>query len=400
MNKENIFSVSEVTRHIKNILESNIPNLYVTGEIANFTHHRSGHIYFSLKDAESSLRCVFFKSYNQKLQFIPKNGDEVICFGKTTVFEKSGNYQLNVMNMFLSGIGELQLKFEELKKQLAKEGLFDSAHKKSIPAFPEKVGVVTSSTGAAIKDIWTVISRRYPCKIYLYPATVQGDNAAAEVMEGIRYFNENFPVDVLIIGRGGGSQEDLFCFNDEALARAIYASEIPIISAVGHEIDFTISDLVADLRAPTPSAAAELAVPNADDLLNRVGSLSERMKMIALNNLYNYRLQTRELENRITPYHPTNLLRSYQQRLDEAVIRLDNLFYRTLNNSRNRLDTLSGQLKELSPYNALKRGYSILRQNKVILNSVLDVDPVNNVNILLSDGSLECSVLKVNTEDD
>ena len=299
MNKENIFTVSEVTKHIKNILESNIPNLYVTGEIANFTHHSSGHIYFSMKDPGSSLRCVFFRSYNQQLQFSPKVGDKVICLGKATVFEKSGNYQLNVMKMFLSGVGELQLKFEELKKKLSQEGLFDEIHKQPLPPYPEKIGVITSSTGAAINDIKNVISRRFPCRIFLYPATVQGDKAAKEMIAGINFFNEEFPVDLLIVGRGGGSQEDLFCFNDETLARAIFNSRIPVISAVGHEIDFTIADWVSDLRAPTPSAAAELAVPNSDDLLQMIKSRADRLKSISLNNLYNYRIQTGELKNRL-----------------------------------------------------------------------------------------------------
>ncbi|MFC1887900.1 exodeoxyribonuclease VII large subunit [Candidatus Cloacimonadota bacterium] len=400
MDKENIFTVSEVTSHIKNILESNIPNLFITGEIANFTRHRSGHIYFSLKDANSSIRCVFFKSYNLQMQFQPKDGDQVICFGKATVFEKSGNYQLNIMKMFPSGIGELQLKFEELKQKLDKEGLFDTQHKKEIPAFPEKIGVITSETGAAIKDIKNVISRRYPCKIFLYPATVQGKNAAGEIISGIKHFNEEFKVDVLIVGRGGGSQDDLFCFNDEALAREIFKSEIPVISAVGHEIDFTISDLVADLRAPTPSAAAELAVPNSEDILRSVRSLSERLKVISLNNLFNFRMRTSRLESSIKSYQPANILRTYQQLVDEAGIRLDHILASTLNRYRSRLNTLGGQLKELSPYNALQRGYSILRQKKRILNSINKIDVNTKVNILLSDGSLDCEVTKVNSKNE
>jgi len=400
MDKENIFTVTEVTKHIKNILESSVPNLYVTGELANFTRHRSGHIYFSIKDAQSSLRCVFFKSYNSYLQYRPKDGDQVICFGKTTVFEKSGNYQLNVMKMFPSGIGELQLRFDELKAKLEEEGLFDELHKKSIPAFPEKIGVITSSSGAAITDIENVISRRFPCKIFLYPASVQGGNAAGEIISGIKYFNDEFKVDTLIIGRGGGSQEDLFCFNDENLAREIFKSKIPVISAVGHEIDFTISDYVADLRAPTPSAAAELAVPNSTDILQRVKSQSEKMKILSLNHIFNYKINLQNLHSSIRSYHPRNILQSYQQRLDEACLKLDHNMSGYLNKYNSSLSTLQGQLKELSPYNALKRGYSILRQKNQIMNSIDQIEIENKINIMLSDGSLDCKVNKVHRKND
>jgi len=395
IDEENIFTVTEVTKHIKNILESNIPNLFVTGELANFTRHRSGHIYFSIKDPGSSLRCVFFKAYNHYLQYKPKDGDQVICFGKTTVFEKSGNYQLNVMKMFPSGVGELQLQFEELKLKLEEEGLFDAIHKKPIPQFPEKIGVITSSSGAAIKDITNVISRRFPCRIFLYPASVQGKNAVKEIISGIKYFNCDFKVDILIIGRGGGSQEDLFCFNDEVLAREIFKSEIPIISAVGHEIDFTIADYVADLRAPTPSAAAELAVPNSEDILHNIRSLSERMKIISLNQVYNSKINLKNLENTIRSYHPRNILQSYQQRLDEANLKIEHNLSRYLISYHSKLATIQGQLKELSPYNALKRGYSILRQRNRILNSVNKIYTDEKLNILLSDGSVDCKVDKI-----
>jgi len=226
IDRNNVFSVSEINLHIKHILENSIPQLLVEGEIANFTRHRSGHIYFSLKDENSSIRCVFFRSYAQSLDFNPKEGDKVICKGKITVFERAGNYQLNVIKMIPSGIGELQLKFEKLKAKLKEEGLFDIKYKKELPKFPKVVGVVTSSSGAAIRDIKKVISRRFPIKILLYPANVQGEKAAKEIIEGIRYFNLKKNVDVIIIGRGGGSQEDLFCFNDENLAYEIFKSEI------------------------------------------------------------------------------------------------------------------------------------------------------------------------------
>lgn len=400
VNKENVFTVTEVTKHIKNILESNIPNLFVTGELANFTHHRSGHIYFTIKDTNSSLKCVFFKAYNQYLNYKPKDGDKVICFGKTTVFAKGGNYQLNVMKLFPSGVGELQLAFEELKYKLESEGLFDESHKKPLPSFPENIGVITSSTGAAIKDIGNVISRRFPCNIYLYPASVQGEKAVREIISGIEYFNHEYKVDIIIVGRGGGSQEDLFCFNDEKLARTIFSSEIPIISAVGHEIDFTISDFVADLRAPTPSAAAELAVPNAEDLLQSISSITEKMRMKILNQIYTYKLDLSRQENQIRAYHPRNILQAMQQRLDEASLKLEHSVTRQIITYRSILLRFQAQLKELSPFNALKRGYSILRQRKLIVNSVKKIVKEDPLNIVLSDGSINCKIDEIILDDE
>jgi exodeoxyribonuclease VII large subunit len=390
--KENIFTVSEVTKHIKNVIESNIPNLFVEGEISNFTKHRSGHIYFSIKDSKSTLKCVFFKSYNTYLQFLPKVGDQVICLGKITVFEKSGNYQLNVTRMYPTGIGELQIKYEELKRKLEEEGLFDEIHKKPIPQFPETIGVVTSETGAAIQDIRNVISRRYPCKIYLYPATVQGDKAPEEIIEAIRFFNIHKPVDILIVGRGGGSQEDLFCFNDEQLARVIFESEIPVISAVGHEIDFTIADFVADLRAPTPSAAAELAVPDSSELLKYIQALENKIRLNTINYISNQKLNLQQLDQSLQYYHPQNIIQNFQQRIDEASLRMNHSLQSYLISHRNKLLVLSNQLKELSPYDALKRGYSISRQKKKILNSIKKINTGENLEILLSDGSLDCKV--------
>ncbi|MCK4312228.1 MAG: exodeoxyribonuclease VII large subunit, partial [Candidatus Cloacimonetes bacterium] len=384
--KENIFTVSEVNKHIKNVIESNIPNLFVEGEIANFTKHSSGHIYFSLKDEKSTLRCVFFKTYNLLLTFTPKNGDKVICAGKITVFEKGGSYQLNITRMIPSGIGELQIRFEELKRKLSEEGLFDEKHKKPIPQFPETIGVVTSATGAAIQDIRNVISRRYPTKIFLYPATVQGEKAPLEIIEGIKYFNEQHPVDVLIIGRGGGSQEDLFCFNDEELARAIFASKIPVISAVGHEIDFTISDFVADLRAPTPSAAAELAVPDRIELLNQVNGFVNSLRYSTQQFFISKKLEIQELEITLNKYHPQNILQSLQQRLDEATLKLNHNLQRILKDYRNRLAILANELKELSPYEALKRGYSLIRKKTKIINTIKKLTKKESLELILSDG--------------
>ena len=393
MNKDNVFSVSEITTHLKNVIESNIPNLFVEGEISNFTHHGSGHIYFSLKDAKASLRCVFFRSYNLQLQFKPKVGDKVVCAGKLSVFERSGSYQLNVTRMLPSGIGELQLKFEELKKKLSAEGLFDEKQKKPIPKFPEKIGVVTSETGAAFQDIKNVLSRRFPCEIYLYPATVQGERAAKEVIRGIEFFNAEKPVDVIIIGRGGGSQEDLFCFNDEALARAIFTSDIPVISAVGHEIDFTISDFVADLRAPTPSAAAELAVPDKAELAEYLRSRVSRLQSLSANHIISKRLKVQNLKAKLYEFHPKLIIQNMQQRIDEATMKMEHLSENILAKYKNKLNILENQLKELSPYEAMKRGYSIIQQQKKIQNSIAGLQKDDELEILFADGTCECKVL-------
>lgn len=394
VDKDNVFTVSEVNRHIRNVIENSIPNLFVEGEIANFTHHRSGHIYFSLKDEKSTLRCVFFKSANLSLKFQPKVGDKVICAGRISVFEKGGNYQLNVNRMIPSGIGELQLKFEDLKRRLTEEGLFDSAFKKPIPEFPESVGIITSSTGAAVEDIRNVISRRFPTKIYLYPATVQGDNAAKEIIAGIEFFNSEFPVDVLIVGRGGGSQEDLFCFNDEDLARKIFASRIPIISAVGHEIDFTISDFVADLRAPTPSAAAELAVPDRRELVDRINNLFSSLRYTTQHYFTSKKLEIQELENTLFRHHPQNILKDLQVRLERTVTKLNSTTHNILQIKRNKLKILFNELKELSPHEALKRGYSLIRKEKKILNSIENINISDKLQLILSDGKCLAEIIE------
>ena len=398
MKDENIFTVSEVNHHIRNVIESNIPSLYVEGEISNYTHHRSGHIYFSIKDRESTLRSVFFKGNNIHLKFQPKEGDKVICFGNVTIYERGGNYQLNVRRMMLSGSGELQQKFEALKKKLSAEGLFAEFHKKPLPKFPEKIGVVTSATGAAIQDIKNVIERRFPCKIFLYPATVQGESAAKQVIQGIEYFNEHV-VDLLIIGRGGGSQEDLFCFNDEGLARAIFASKIPVISAVGHEIDFTISDFVADLRAPTPSAAAELAVPDKNELKLRISSFSNRINSIIKHQFIEYKLDIQELENRLIKHHPKTTISNMQKQLENGKLRLLFLTKNELKMKRNRLEILSNELKELSPTEILKRGYSLVRLQKKILRSIKDIDCGDKVELVLTDGRCKAEILELFDED-
>jgi exodeoxyribonuclease VII large subunit len=393
--KPDVFTVTEVNRHISNVIESNIPGLHVEGEIANFTHHSSGHMYFSLKDEKSTLRCVFFKPYNLYLTFKPKDGEKVICVGKITVYEKSGNYQLKVSRLIAVGLGDLQRRFEELRQKLDEEGLFSAVHKKPLPVFPEKIGVITSATGAAIQDIQNILIRRFPVKIFLYPAVVQGDIAAPSIIRGINFFNENFPVDVLIIGRGGGSQEDLFCFNDEKLARAIFSSKIPIISAVGHEIDFTISDFVADLRAPTPSAAAELAVPDRKEILNRVDNLHKNMLLTTGHQLFSFKMDVHDLDTRLAEYHPKSVLQSMEKKLAEISQSLIYNVKLLLAMKHSHLDIIFNELKELSPAEALKRGYAFILKERKLLNSVKNVEKDEKLELMLSDGRLEAKVLAI-----
>jgi len=281
MDTTNVFSVFEISRHLRQVIESSIDALYVKGEISNFVHHSSGHMYFNLKDEYATLRCTFFKNSNYRLNFKPSDGQSVVCFGKITLYEKGGTYNLNVSSMVPAGMGDMQARYEALKKKLEAEGLFDSALKKKIPPYPQRIGIVTSPTSAALQDVMNILKRRFPVEAFVYPALVQGSEAPPTLINGIGYFNQIMPVDLIIITRGGGSQEDLFCFNDEGLARAIHASKIPVISAVGHEIDFTISDFVADLRAPTPSAAAEIAVPNKEDLISYLASQEQRFYLAA-----------------------------------------------------------------------------------------------------------------------
>lgn len=436
---ENIFTVSEITSHIKNILEANISSLWIKGEISNYKKHSSGHMYFTLKDEGSSLLCVFFRQFNNYLRFEPENGMEVICYGQIKVYERSGQYQLYVNQMRPLGIGELEIAFRKLKEELEEEGLFDEFHKKTIPEYPTRIGIITSPTGAAIHDMKNVLSRRFPVTILLYPARVQGDEAAREIVEGIREFNKRKNVDVIIVGRGGGSIEDLWPFNEEIVAREIFASKIPIISAVGHETDFTIADFVADLRAPTPSAAAELVVPERTALLSTLESYADRMQNILNNRVYEYSSQCRELSYRLERRHPENVLMNYSQQLDDLQMRLrDSLgylvdirfdleetkikFLQSLKNSyidkntklmndlsvqmryamsenytktHDRFIDLSAKLEELNPLKILKSGYTLTKKGERILNTIKNVDVNDSLNIHFYDGECECTVTEI-----
>lgn len=378
MDNISVFSVYEVTRHIRQVLESSMEAMYVSGEISGFVHHSSGHMYFNLKDENATLRCTFFRNVNYRLDFKPEEGMQVICYGRITVFEKGGTYNLNVQSMSQAGLGLMQQKIELLKKKLQQEGLFDPAKRQPLPKYPEKIGIITSPTGAALQDIKNIISRRYPAEIIVYPALVQGPEAPAQMIKGIQYFNDTKEVDLLILTRGGGSPEDLFCFNDEALVRAVSGSQLPIITAVGHEIDFTLVDFVADLRAPTPSAAAELAVPDKKDLLEYLASLQRRMDMSSQRKTAIMAKELKDMQLELSRYHPEKLWQAYQQRFDMATMNLmgsisklaekqallSNVERRSLSVLQNRLENLSTRYQTQCKY--LASQLSDMMQNRMI----------------------------------
>lgn len=379
---EKLYTVSEITNKIRSSLEHNFSNISIVGEISNIRRPNSGHIYLTLKDKNAQLQAVVFRNTASKIKFELKDGMEVISFGSITVYEPRGQYQIIVDQIEPKGIGALQLAFQQLKEKLEKEGLFDISHKKPIPFIPGKIGIVTSPTGAAIKDILNIIERRFAnVEILLYPVKVQGDGAAEEIAEAIAELNKLPDIDVIIVGRGGGSLEDLWAFNEEIVARSIYNSTIPVISAVGHEIDITIADLVADRRALTPSEAGELVVPQKDLLLDILEKCKSRLFQSLVNKI---RLLKDKLAGVASSYalrQPFDKLHRLQQRLDEFAQRLNLNITHTLNTEREKLLGIAGKLESLNPLNVLKRGYTIttrLEDNKPICfaNSVSKGDKI------------------------
>ncbi|OGW74827.1 MAG: exodeoxyribonuclease VII large subunit [Omnitrophica bacterium RBG_13_46_9] len=360
-----IYTVNELTRNIRVVLENTFGTVWVEGEISNFTKHQSGHMYFSIRDKYSVLACVLFRRVNADLKFEIKDGMQVLCFGKVSVYDKRGQYQLYVEKIEPKGAGALQVAFEQLKEKLRQEGLFDEGHKKPVPYLPRRVGVVTSPTGAAIRDILNVAKRRFSnIEIIVNPVTVQGDTAKHEIAEAIGLFNRLRNVDVIILSRGGGSLEDLWPFNEEVVARSIYSSEIPVISAVGHEVDWTISDFVADFRAPTPSAAAELVIPKKEDLIALLNGFSERMKTALISKIDFIYEKLKTLGNRYVFREPLNIITQYEQEIDslaEGLILKGGFIVRFKNESLNKL---AGKLEALSPLGILNRGYSITMREK------------------------------------
>ena len=388
-----IATVSQINGYLKKLLDNNaiLNDIWIKGEISNFKLHYSGHMYITLKDEGGVLKSVMFKSAASHLVFMPEDGMKVLARGRISVYEAGGSYQLYISEMIPDGVGALYAAYEQLKKRLGEEGLFDEEHKKPIPPYPEKVGVITATTGAAVRDIINVITRRYPyAEIIIYPSLVQGEGAAPNIVEGIEYFNRTKLVDTLIVGRGGGSIEDLWAFNEEIVARAIYESEIPIISAVGHETDFTIADFVADLRAPTPSAAAEIAVPSQLEILAKIGMLEQQMKKSLTSAVQNKRLMLDSLRLR----DPREKIADYYVSIDNMSKQLQNAFKIKLISEREKLGKLCAKLDALSPLQVMARGYAIATdEDGCIVKSAAQLESGDEFDLRFSDGQKHCTVL-------
>ena len=393
----NPITVTDLNKYIKNKIDGDemLNNVLVKGEISNFKNHYTGHMYFTLKDENSLIKCVMFKSYTTHLSFMPKDGMKVMVLGSVAVFERDGIYQIYAKAMKEDGLGSLYTAYEELKKKLEQEGLFAESHKKKIPFMPKTIGVLTSNTGAVIRDIINVSTRRNPgVHIRLYPVPVQGPGAAEKIAEGIKFMNENKLADVLIIGRGGGSLEDLWPFNEEIVARAIYDSELPIISAVGHETDFTIADFVADLRAPTPSAAAELAVANIEDVRETLKLYHNRYKVALKKKIELMRLSYEKCMARPAYKNPTQKINEQYMVIDMKVKALQNSMMLKLKEAKTSFVKETAKLDSLSPLKTLTRGYSIVtkQESGKVIKSVDDLNSGEKVNLRLSDGQKTATI--------
>lgn len=391
-----VFTVSQLNAHIKQLLDGDplLGSVAVRGELSNYKVYPSGHHYFTLKDAECSIRCVMFRGNAAKLRFRPESGMGVTAVGSVTVYPRDGAYQLYCNTLIPTGVGDLQMAYEQLKEQLQKEGLFDPAHKKPIPAMPQRIAVITSSAGAAVRDIIRVLGKRWPMsEVVLLPVRVQGVEAPAEIVGAIRYANRWRVGDLIITGRGGGSMEDLWAFNDERVARAIYASEIPVISAVGHEPDVTISDFVADLRAATPSHAAEVAVPEQNDVRDMLSSTAIRLSQAVHRQTRERRARLNDLAGRKVLSSPTAYLDGKRMELDHMTARLSGAEERWLFLRRQQFARTAAALDAMSPLKVLGRGYSMaVRPDGKIVRSVKDAAPGDELGLRLSDGTIPCIV--------
>ena len=389
-------SISWLNEYIKSLIEEEVQlqDVYVLAEISNFKSHSTGHLYFTLKDEKSEIKAMMFRTNAYKLQFRPENGLKVLVHGRIGVYEKGGVYQLYVNAMQPDGIGSLYLAFEQLKKKLSDEGLFDEAHKKALPKFPKKIGVITSPTGAAIRDIIKVSKRRCPfVELVLFPSAVQGETAPEELTRAVEYFNFVESVDLIIIGRGGGSIEDLWAFNDEMLARAIYASKIPVISAVGHEIDFTICDFVSDVRAATPSHAAEIATPNVFDLKLTLNSYSKSMCSAVSYKIENYRSKLIALENNKVLKNPQILFDTKKMQLFTIAENMSNAILSKTNALRLELTRLSASLNAMSPLAVLSRGYcAVFNEEDKVIKSIDDLNINDQICVKMAGGSIKATV--------
>lgn len=395
-----ILSVSQVNMYIKALLDEipQVKNVYICGEISNFKHYyNSGHMYFTLKDDKSQLKAVMFKSDNYRLKFTPENGMKVICFGQVGVYERDGVYQLYCRDMQPDGVGALTIAFEQLKVQLAEEGLFDEEHKKAIPKYPQKIGVATSKMGAAVEDIKNVISRRYPlCEIIIVPTMVQGESAAQDIADSIRFIDENLGVDTIIVGRGGGSLEDLWAFNTETVARAVYSCKTPIISAVGHETDFTICDFVSDMRAPTPSAAAELAVPDIKSLIFQLNNFSVSIEKSLDFKISQCETGVKRYKDYFSKSNVDLFYSNIRDKMAQYNEKLKDSITRIIENQTNILSKNAEMLDNLSPLKILSRGYSVVKNEKSdIVTDSSNVNVGDNLEIILSNGAFKATVNEV-----
>ena len=394
--KYNAVTVTQLNKYLKDKFDNdeNLEAILVKGEISNFKNHYTGHLYFTLKDENSLIKCIMFKGYAERLNFIPKDGMKVMVFGSVSVFERDGVYQIYAKSILEDGVGDLHEKFEQLKNKLEAEGLFDVKHKKAIPMYPRIVGVLTSQTGAVIRDIINVSTRRNPnVYIKLFPVPVQGPGAAEQIAEKIKIMNEKKLADVLIIGRGGGSLEDLWPFNEEIVARAIYESELPIISAVGHETDFTIADFVADLRAPTPSAAAELAVPDVYELKQKILNYQNRYRQALKKKIEVMKLRFESVMKSRVFTDPLRKIIDNSTILDNYMIRLENSVEKIQKKRRNNYAELITKLDTLSPLKTLSRGYNLAEKDGKIVKSVNQLEKDEVIKLKFIDGNRDVKVL-------
>ncbi len=394
-----VITVSQLNTYVKSLLEGEqtLKSVYISGEISNFTnHYSSGHFYLTLKDDKCAIKSVMFKYSAQKVPFVPQNGMKVICHGRVSLYERDGLYQFYIDDMQPDGVGALLVAYEQLKIKLSEAGLFDESNKRPVPKYPAKIGVVTSATGAALQDIINVLSRRYPiAELIVYPALVQGEGAPQSLINALNLANQHGEVDVIIIGRGGGSIEDLWAFNDERLAYTVFESNVPVVSAVGHEIDFTICDFVADLRAPTPSAAAELTTPDIAELSVQLANLKSFLA-------YKCSAVVKEYENRLKLIGGSSVFTSPMSYVDNISERLDQ-YEQAIKNAQNlnverfwnRLSVAAAKIDATSPLKTLSRGYSIARTDDKVIKSITDVADNMNFSLVLSDGSVKCKTISV-----
>ena len=399
MNNDYI-TVGALTRYIKYKFDNdaNLQNIAIKGEISNFKRHSRGHFYFTIKDEESRINAIMFASQTKSVQFEPIDGTKVLVRGRISVFPSTGNYQIYVDEMIEDGVGNLYALYEKLKADLKKEGLFDPEHKKEIPKIPKRIGIITAPTGAAIRDIISTINRRYPlCEVILFPSLVQGKEAKDDIVKNIK-LADTYDLDTLIVGRGGGSIEDLWAFNEEIVARAIYECNTPVISAVGHEIDFTIADFVADKRAETPTGAAEIAVPSKADLLKLINQLEIRSSKNMNNILETNKKILDRIKSSYILSNPMSIYEIKEQKLDNLIDKTNTIINLYLNNKNNKYSNLINKLSVLNPLNTLKRGYSISKIDNKVISDIKDVKVNDTLNIKVSNGEIITSVKEIKNE--